>query len=75
MPGKYGNCSPADVGKYLKGTVFPASRRDLRLQAEDNGADPEIIDVILTLPEDEYGSIADVLVAYGVDRPPPSGPG
>jgi len=53
-----GGHSPANVSKYLKGIDFPATRRDLRLQAEDNGADPDVMDVILSLPD-------DVMAAYG----------
>lgn len=60
-----GGHSPANVSKYLKGIAFPATRRDLRLQAEDNGADPDVIDVILSLPDDDYESMADVMAAYG----------
>jgi len=60
-----GGHSPANVSKFLKGIDFPATRRDLRLQAEDNGADADVMDVILSLPDDDYESMADVMEAYG----------
>lgn len=69
-----GGHSPANVAYFLKGTDFPATKRDLIAQARYNGAEPEVMEVLFDLPDDEYFSMADVMVGYGeADRAPPRG--
>ena len=60
-----GGHSPANVSKHLKGIDFPAHRQDLIRQAEKNHADAEVIDELKNLPDEEYGSMADVMKGYG----------
>jgi hypothetical protein len=60
-----GGKSPANIAKHLEGIDFPADREDLVSQAEDNDADPEILDVLNRLPDQEYQSMADVMSAVG----------
>lgn len=60
-----GGQSPANVTHHLQGMDFPANRADLEKCAKDNGADNEVMDVIRQMPDDEYGSMADVTKAVG----------
>ncbi len=60
-----GGHSPANVSHYLKGASFPATKRDLAQLAKTNGADEDVFDTIANLPEENFGSMADVMKAYG----------
>lgn len=60
-----GGQSPANVTHHLKGIEFPAGKEDLVEQAEENGADQEVLDVIRQMPDQDYGSMADVMKGYG----------
>jgi hypothetical protein len=68
-----GGHSPANVTYHLKGIDFPASKQNLLQQAEDNGADSDVLEVIETMPDADYGSMADVMKAYGETNTGPSG--
>jgi hypothetical protein len=59
-----GGHSPANVTYHLKGIDFPASKQNLLQQAEDNGADSDVLEVIETMPDSGYESMADVMKAY-----------
>ncbi|MCG6539104.1 DUF2795 domain-containing protein [Pseudomonas sp. KSR10] len=63
-----GGESPANVSTYLKGIDYPAKKQDLVEHAKNNGAEPEVIDVINRMPEQEYGNMADVMKGYGDTR-------
>lgn len=60
-----GGESPANVSTFLKGTDFPADRDTLIQQAEQNGAQSNVLNIIKQMPEQEYGNMADVMKAYG----------
>jgi hypothetical protein len=47
---------------------FPASKDDLVRHAKDNGADQDVLDSIEQLPESRYGTMADVMKAYGESK-------
>jgi hypothetical protein len=57
--------SVADLTHSLQGLNFPAGKADLKQQAEGNKAPDEIISAIDNLPEDNFGTMADVMRAYG----------
>ena len=60
-----GGHSPANVSHHLKGIGFPASKRDLIQHARRNGAEGAVLEVLEAFPEDEFGSMAEVVKAYG----------
>jgi len=59
-----GGHSPSNVAHYLKGIDFPARKEDLLRQAKDNGAEPEVIEMIENMPDAEYETAADVMKGY-----------
>ena len=63
--GQPGGSSPIDVTHYLKGIDFPASKSDLLEQAKKNDAGDEVLDMIDSMPEDDYGDMSEVMHAYG----------
>ncbi|MGL4314624.1 MAG: DUF2795 domain-containing protein [Sphingomonas sp.] len=65
MTSGMGGHSPSNLAHYLNGVDFPANRDDLREQAEDNGAEDEVLEVIEMMPDEDFESMADVMVAYG----------
>lgn len=60
-----GGHSPANVTHFLKGIDFPAKRDDLLRHAKRNHAEQEVLDEIQAMPEQEYGSMADVMKGFG----------
>ena len=50
---------------HLKGVDFPAKRQDLLKLAKKNHADQEVLDVIEKMPDEEYGSVAEVMKGIG----------
>lgn len=60
-----GGQSPANVTHHLSGIDFPASRSDLERHAKENGAEEDVLDVIRNMPDQEYGSMADVTKGVG----------
>jgi hypothetical protein len=56
---------PASLGRVLKGLEFPAQQADLVAQAKENGADQGVLEMLGNMPNREYGSMADVIEAYG----------
>ncbi|MFP3944309.1 MAG: DUF2795 domain-containing protein [Alphaproteobacteria bacterium] len=61
MPGP----SVADMTHALRGVNFPAGKKELKDQAQSNNAPDEIISAIDHLPEEQFGTMADVARAYG----------
>ncbi len=52
--------SPAQVEYYLKGISFPANKQDIIRQAEDNGADKPVLNILGSLRDKEYNSPIDI---------------
>jgi hypothetical protein len=57
--------SPANLAHYLRGAQFPASKQDLKVDAQKNQAPKEILQIIDELPEDQYRTMAEVMKALG----------
>ncbi len=57
--------NPIQLQKYLKGMNYPASKEELVKHAEQQGADENVRSVLEQLPEQEYGTPADVSQAVG----------
>ncbi len=57
--------SVADMTHALKGMSYPADKAALKKHAQGNDAPDEIISAIDNLPEDDFGTMADVMRAYG----------
>ncbi|TSK06081.1 MAG: DUF2795 domain-containing protein [Geobacter sp.] len=57
--------SPANVTKHLKGIDFPAEKQDLLKHAQHMKAEKVVLDEIQKMEEKEYGSMADVMKAFG----------
>ncbi|WP_349616339.1 DUF2795 domain-containing protein [Azotobacter salinestris] len=60
-----GGHSPSNISHHLKGIDFPAQKNDLLKQAEQNGADEEVLDTLKRMPDERYESMADVMKGYG----------
>lgn len=60
-----GGHSPANLSYHLKGVDFPATREDLLRQVRANDADPDVVEVVESMPQQEYQSMAEVMAAYG----------
>jgi hypothetical protein len=64
-----GGHSPANVTHYLKGVHLPARKQDLLRLTKDNGAEEDVMDVLESMPDEEFVSVAEIMKAYGeVDR-------
>jgi hypothetical protein len=57
--------NPIQIQKYLKGVDYPASKRDLLMNAEREGADEDIRATLEQLSDEEYESPAEVSEALG----------
>ena len=63
------NTNPIQIEKFLKGADYPASKEDLLKLAQQNGADEQVRATLQQLPDQQYGSPADVSKAVGaIDR-------
>ncbi|MFB8830978.1 DUF2795 domain-containing protein [Azotobacter sp. CWF10] len=60
-----GGHSPSNISHHLKGIDFPAQKNDLLKQAEQNGADEEVLDTLKRMPDERYESMTDVMKGYG----------
>ncbi|MBU3059186.1 MULTISPECIES: DUF2795 domain-containing protein [Pseudomonas] len=60
-----GGSSPANVSQYLKGVGFPATKQRLLEQAERNGAQDEVLNVLRKMPEAQYDDMAGVMKGFG----------
>ena len=63
--GGTGGHSFANVTHQLKGIDFPADKNDLIKHAKQNKAPQEVLDELQNFEDREYGSMADVMKAYG----------
>lgn len=66
--GRGGGHSPANVTKHLKGIDFPAKKNDLIKHAKQVGADKDVLDELQSFEDREYGSMADVMKAFGKEH-------
>ena len=57
--------SSAQVEKYLQGVDYPTRKADLIKQAQQNGAPPEVMNLLRQLPEETYQKPTDVTQAIG----------
>jgi len=57
--------SPIDVSKHLKGIDFPARKDDLVRHASEQGADQGVLALLQAMPDQEYGSMAEVMKGVG----------
>jgi hypothetical protein len=60
-----GGYSPANITYHLKGMDFPATTRDLFMQARENGAGREVLELIRSMPDRDFYNMADVMAMYG----------
>ena len=66
--------SAANVEHHLAGTLFPASKEDLLVRARDHGAGQDMLEVLESLPEEEFETLDDLMKACGEsDQAPQSG--
>lgn len=63
--GRGGGHSPANIAKQLGGIDFPASKDDLVRHAQKGGCDEDAMEIIKQMPQQEYGSMADVMKGVG----------
>lgn len=52
--------NPIKIQKYLKGMDYPAKKDDLVKQAQKNGAEKDIINVLKEVKEEEFNSPAEL---------------
>ena len=67
--------SSSDVRQNLRGAQFPASREDLRRQAERNNADEDFLSTIDALPDGPFDTIEAVEAAINEAIEPVGGEG
>lgn len=47
---------------YLKNASYPARRQDLAAAAHQQGADQDVVDLIVLIPDEEYADVDAVIV-------------
>ena len=47
---------------YLNNASYPARREDLAASAQQQGADQDVVDLIVLIPDDEYADVDTVIV-------------
>jgi Protein of unknown function (DUF2795) len=47
---------------YLENASYPVRREDLAVSAEQHGADQDVVDLIVVIPDDEYADVDTVIV-------------
>lgn len=57
--------NPIQIQKFLKGMDYPAKKKDLIKQADKNGADKNVKEVLEQIPDDSYQTPAEVSQAIG----------
>jgi hypothetical protein len=63
--GGHTKVNPIQMQKYLKGAHYPASKDDLVHLAQGNHAPDDVMEIIRTLPGDQFASTKDVTKALG----------
>jgi hypothetical protein len=59
-----GGSLPEDLPRYLKDINFPARRMDILWAARQHHADPEMLEKLELIPDEEYGSLEEVVEEY-----------
>ncbi|HEY4032499.1 MAG TPA: DUF2795 domain-containing protein [Ktedonobacteraceae bacterium] len=63
------HANPVEVEKSLKGVNYPAKKKDLITHAQQHGANPEVLETLRDLREENFNSPVDVSKAVGeIDR-------
>jgi hypothetical protein len=57
--------NPIQLQKYLKGVNYPVSKDELIKQAEQNGADQNVLDTLKQLPDKQFEGPSGVSKAIG----------
>jgi len=57
--------SAANLTHYLHGIAFPASKQQLKTEAQKNGAPQDVIRVIDRLPSERYQTMPELMKAFG----------
>lgn len=57
--------NPIQLQKHLKGVDYPASKEELIEQAQEQGADENVLSALKQLPDEQYETPADVSKAIG----------
>ena len=57
--------SPIQLQKHLKGTSYPAKKKELLQSARRNGADDSWMKILEKLPDREFATPAEVSKAVG----------
>ena len=47
---------------YLENASYPARREDLAASVQQQGADQDVVDLIVLIPDDEYADVDTVIV-------------
>lgn len=55
--------NPDEIERELRGVDYPARKRDLIQQAQDNDANPRVIEALKRLPEQDFDGPMDVAQA------------
>jgi hypothetical protein len=64
-----------DERRNLRGAQFPASKEDLRRLAEGNNSDEDFLAIIDSLPDGQFDTIEDVVMAIDEATEPVGGEG
>lgn len=57
-----------NLASALKGIDFPCSRKELVKHAQSNNASKAILDDLKGMPEQDYGTMAEVMKGFGSGR-------
>lgn len=69
-----GGYASANLIHHLNGADFPASKQDLLRRARNNGAGQDALELLESLPEAEFQSLAEVVEATrDADQAPQTG--
>ncbi len=60
--------SASNLAVHFKGMDFPANKADLLRHAQQNNAPQDVQNMINSLPERQYNSMADVMAAWGKEH-------
>lgn len=57
--------NPIQIQRSLKGVDYPADKDELTAKARDNGASEDVMHYLEQLPDQEFGTPADVSKSLG----------
>lgn len=61
----HSHVSAANLAHYLRGIDLPASKQELKSEAQKNHAPPEVVTLIDELPDERYHTMTEVMKALG----------